>query len=117
MIVVGDTRLSVYVADTLAERGRGLAGAESLPDGTDGMLFEFSGSSTVTFSMEDTLIPLDIWWFNSSGSLIGWTLMDLCVSEPCATYRSPGIVGWALETPAGEFEFDVGDQLSAGDSG
>lgn len=116
-ITVGDTALSVYVADTATERARGLANAPSLPAGVDGMLFVFGGSSSATFTMEDTRFPLDVWWFNSSGSLVGWTQMDPCLEEPCPGYKSPGIIGWALETPAGEFEFDVGVRLSAVETG
>ena len=87
-------------------------GVESLPEGVDGMLFVFDDPRPATFVMRNTLMPLDIWWFNGSGVLVGFTEMEPCVAEPCTQYRSPGIIGWALETPLGVQEFRPGDQLS-----
>jgi len=81
------------------------------------MLFVFPVSSTLSFTMQDTLIPLDIWWFDEEMRLMGSTAMVPCRSEPCVSYRSPGDARWALETPAGELRFEVGDQLSIVENG
>lgn len=76
-------------------------GVRALPDDIDGMLFVFDGAAQVWFTMRDTLIDLDIWWFDASGRLIGSTPMVPCRQTPCRSYPSPGPVTWALETPAG----------------
>ena len=64
--------------------------------------------------MRDTLIPLDLWWFDADGRLLGSTEMEPCPSEPCPDYGSPGEVGWALETPAGVADLAPGERLTFG---
>ncbi len=113
-ITVGEEALAVRIADDDTERSRGLMGEESLPEDVDGMLFEFDEPGPATFHMRDTLMPLDIWWFNGYGVLVGFTEMEPCEAEPCTRYRSPGIIGWALETPLGVYDFQPGDELSIG---
>ena len=109
---VGDESLMVGVAQTSSQRSQGLRGVEELPDRLDGMLFVFEETRTASFGMRDTLIPLDIWWFDSGGNLIGSTEMEPCASSSCATYPSPGEVAWALETPRGQWEFSPGTVLT-----
>jgi uncharacterized membrane protein (UPF0127 family) len=104
-IAVGDESLMVAVARTSSQRSQGLRGVEELPRRLDGMLFVFEETRTASFGMRDTFIPLDIWWFDSNGTLSGSTEMEPCVSSPCPTYPSPGEVAWALETPRGQWEF------------
>lgn len=116
-IEVGDSALTVWVADESPERRQGLRGVEEMPDGLDGMLFEFPEPSSLSFTMRDTLIPLDIWWFDAEMTLIGSTAMAPCESEPCVSYRSPGDARWVLETPSGEARFEVGEQLSVVENG
>lgn len=116
-IEVGDSALTVWVADESAERRQGLRGIEELPDELDGMLFVFPVASSLSFTMRDTLIPLDIWWFDAEMTLIGRTLMVPCESEPCASYGSPGDARWALETPWGEASFAAGERLSIVENG
>lgn len=102
------------LAETQQQRSQGLRGVEELPEGLDGMLFIFDQPRPATFDMRDTLIPLDIWWFDASGRLLGSTEMKPCPSEPCPNYGSPGEVTWALETPAGQVELVPGDTLTVG---
>jgi uncharacterized membrane protein (UPF0127 family) len=109
-ITVGDEEIAVAVASTSDQRSQGLRGVEEL-DGYQGMVFVFDPARSATFGMRDTLIPLDIWWFDSEGVLIGSTEMQPCVETICVSYGSPGEIGWALETPLGEQDFSVGDVL------
>lgn len=111
-IEVGGESLTVAVALTSSQRRQGLRGVEDLPDGLDGMLFVFEETRTATFGMQETLIPLDIWWFDSEGTLIGSTDMVPCSAPSCPTHPSPGEVAWALETPLGQREFAPGDVLT-----
>lgn len=111
-ITVGDNVLNVWVATEAEERRQGLRTVEELPDDIDGMLFSYSDEISATFTMKDTLIPLDIWWFDGEGVLIGSARMEPCATDSCTEYRSPGPIGWALETPAGTEQLAVGDVLS-----
>ncbi len=115
-VMVGSEALTVWVADGALQRQRGLMEVVALPDGIDGMLFVFPSPSSRSFNMADTPMPLDIWWFDSDGVLVGSTEMEPCVSESCVSYRSPGPVQWALETPLGEYDFDRSVVLSTIDS-
>ena len=103
--------LTLLVADTSKHRNQGLRGLNAMPERIDGMLFVFETSRPATFAMSETFLPLDIWWFDDRGILIGSAEMTPCPTEPCPTYASPGVVRWALETPAGEIELTAGDRL------
>jgi len=115
-VTVGSETLTVWVADEPSERQRGLMEIEELPDGVDGMLFVFPSPSSRSFQMLHTPMPLEVWWFDGDGTLIGSTEMKPCMSDPCASYRSPGPIGWALETPLGVHDFAQGALLSNFDS-
>jgi uncharacterized membrane protein (UPF0127 family) len=114
---VGGTDLSVWVADEPGERSQGLRDVTRLPDEVDGMLFVFSPAATPVFVMEDTLMALDLWFFDEAGELIGLEEMVPCEADPCPRYPAPAQVGWALETASGEQEFETGDLLTTSGSG
>lgn len=78
----------------------------------DGMLFLFETARSVTFTMRNTLIPLDIWFIDVDGVIVGTSEMEPCVAEPCVGYGSPADVLRVLETPMGRFAFEVGDRVS-----
>ena len=117
VLAVGDDTLEVWVADEPAERQQGLRAVAELPDGIDGMLFVFPEPKTPNFIMSGTPLPLEVWFFDSEGSLIGSHEMTPCPEDPCPVYPAPGPVSWALETPAGERDFQQGDLLSTSASG
>jgi len=116
-VAVGDIELRVWVADNPTERSQGLRQVEELPAEIDGMLFVWENPTSAVFVMEDTLIPLDVWFFDQEGALTGTHAMTPCTDEPCATYPTPGPVRWALETPLGVVELGEGDRLSTSPSG
>ena len=78
----------------------------------DGMIFSYPEPTSVSYNMRDTPMPLDIWWFDEAGVLIGSAGMDPCFSATCTSYRSPGPVMWVLETPSGSQDFAFGSPLS-----
>ena len=117
VITVGDSELRVWVADDPEERAQGLRGIEPLPGGVDGMLFVFDAPTSPVFVMEDTLIPLDIWFFDADGGLIGSDVMVPCEAEPCPRYPAPESVRWALETSLGAQAFESGAVLTTSASG
>ena len=104
------------IADEPAERGSGLMEIEDLGP-LDGMLFVYDSETRPTYWMLNTSMPLDVWWFDGDGVLIGTAEMDPCPSEPCVRFGSPGPVRWVLETPLGDFEFEMGSMLSNVESG
>ena len=57
------------VADTEAERNKGLSDRESLDEGS-GMLFVFDTEETWVFWMKDVRIPLDAIWIDAAGRIV-----------------------------------------------
>ena len=58
---IGESRLSVEIADTPALQIHGLSGREFLPDNS-GMLFKFSGPGQPNFWMKEMRFDLDFIW-------------------------------------------------------
>ena len=111
-ISVAGVEMQVWVADDPGERSQGLRGVGALPADIDGMLFVWDEPTETAFVMEDTLIPLDVWFFDQEGELVGSHAMTPCTTDACSRYPTPGMVSWALETPQGGQEFEIGDRLS-----
>ena len=109
----GSIRVPVEIADTDAERAKGLSGRDRLaPD--DGMAFVFEQPSTSAFWMKDTTIPLSIAFWDSAGRIVGIMDMPPCRSDPCRLYRPDRPYVGALEVNRGFFDahgVTEGDQL------
>ena len=92
----------VEIADTRAERQRGLMGRRSLP-AKSGMVFRYPSDTTGGFWMKDTLIPLDIAFYDRRGKILRIFTMTPCRKDPCRVY-DPGVAyRAALEVNAGSF--------------
>ena len=65
----GAVTFRVEVADTEAEREVGLMGRTAL-DADAGMVFLFDGTTTASFWMKDTLIPLSIAFIDKKGKIV-----------------------------------------------
>lgn len=109
---MGDEVLHVAIASTLAQRNQGLSDVTELPAAIDGMLFVWDRPTSTTFHMRGVSFPLDVWFFDMSGQLIGSARMETCPDGDCTGYATPGPVMWALETRAGEWDFEPGTQVS-----
>jgi len=107
-VALDGTDLLVAVADDSDERRQGLMRLEDLGD-LDGMLFVFAGDSESGFWMKNTLIPLDIAFFNAEGDYVDGFRMEPCTADPCPTYRPGGPYRYALEMPAGTMPVPVTD--------
>ena len=109
----GAKTVSVEVADTDAERARGLMERASLPPDA-GMLFVYDEGHEGAFWMKDTLIPLSIAFYAADGRILEILDMVPCKHDPCPLY-DPGVsYRGALEVNAGAFRrwgISEGDRL------
>lgn len=100
----GTIVVAVEVADTSAERARGLMGRESLP-AEAGMVFLYSREEEHgAYWMKDTLIPLSIAFFDAEGRIVRILDMEPCRSDPCPLYDPEAAYQGALEVNRGAFE-------------
>lgn len=98
-----EVQVDVKIAGTPKATSRGLMEVPELPDGI-GMLFTYERERTGAFWMKNTLIPLDIGFFDADGRLRVILQMEPCEEDPCPTY-DPGIAYTdALEVRAGWFD-------------
>jgi uncharacterized membrane protein (UPF0127 family) len=112
-VVVDGHVFYVEVADTDAERARGLMGRTSLPRDA-GMLFVWEGEAYRSFWMKDTLVPLDVLFISGAGTVVDIHHME---AQPGASdselrrYPSSQPARYALEINYGlaeEYGFMVG---------
>ena len=94
--------LQVELAATPAQRSRGLMGRRSLAPRA-GMVFAYARSTTGAFWMKNTLIPLDIAFFDSRGRILRILTMQPCRTDPCRIYDPHVAYRGALEVNAGSF--------------
>lgn len=92
--------LSVQIAATDQSRDTGLMGITSLPENL-GMAFVFDGPTKVSFWMQDTLIPLDIAFWDATGRVITLYTMVPCTTSSCPLYSPTGAYVGAVEMGAG----------------
>jgi uncharacterized membrane protein (UPF0127 family) len=98
-----EVTVHVEVADTQAERARGLMGRRELQDDA-GMVFLFPTDSTSAFWMKDTLIPLSIAFYDERGTIVRILDMEPCTRDPCVLYDPEASYRGALEVNRGAFE-------------
>ena len=103
-------RLEVEIADTPEASARGLMGVEHLSDG-QGMVFLPAGPSTIPFWMKDTLIPLDVAFWDREGRIFNIQQMQPCkvperqsAERVCPVYAPSGSYSGALEVNLGLLE-------------
>jgi uncharacterized protein len=103
-VSVGGRCLRVVVADTEAERERGLMNRVDLGP-YDAMLFVVPSDSNGAFWMGGTEVPLDIGWYDRRGATDSTARMVPCpanVVSRCPQYHGQRSWRFALETLRGQ---------------
>ena len=106
--------LGVELARTNAERQRGLMNRRSLP-AKAGMVFLYPEDHRGGFWMKNTLIPLDIAFYDGRGTILRILTMQPCRRDPCRIYDPNVAYRAALEVNAGSFRrwrVRVGDRVA-----
>lgn len=92
---------SIELATTPAEQTHGLMERTSMP-ANHGMLFVFADAEPRTFWMKNTLIPLDIVFFNNDRRVVAIQAdAKPCRADPCKLYPSDAPARYVLELNAG----------------
>ncbi len=106
--------LRVEIARTRPDRQRGLMNRRSLAPKA-GMVFAYPADTRGGFWMKNTLIPLDIAFYDRRGRIVRTLTMTPCRRDPCRVY-DPGVAyRAALEVNAGSFrrwKVRVGDRIA-----
>jgi len=95
-------KVPVYVAATQKERQRGLMNRAYLPVGT-GMVFLYPQPVREPFHMKDTLIPLEIAFYDRQREVVRVLHMEPCATSPCPLYDPGTAFIGALEVNQGFF--------------
>lgn len=109
-VVLDERELWLARANSEAERAQGLTGVAHLGD-LDGMLFEWDGEVITGFWMKDTLIALDIAFFDRDGALVDQTSLTPCESDPCPVYVASTPFRWAIESEPGRLALSPNSRL------
>lgn len=95
--------LKAEIADDPTEVQQGLMHRKELPEGR-AMLFIFTEEQVLSFWMKNTLIPLDVIYFDRNNAFVSSRTMEPCEKDPCRSYSSGAPALKALEVPAGFVE-------------
>jgi uncharacterized membrane protein (UPF0127 family) len=98
----------VVLAKTDASRAKGLSGRATPLESDRGMLFVFDPPQEVSFWMKNTLIPLDIAFFNPEGLLLSIQHMavEADPSNPQKFFSPHAMTSTVLEVAPGAFAAD-----------
>ncbi len=87
-VVPDGTRLVLELALTDQEKATGLMFRDKLA-ADHGMLFVFERDDILTFWMKNTLMPLDIVWFDAGGRIVDISAdAQPCRADPCPKYSN-----------------------------
>lgn len=108
-----EATVTVEVAESPADRARGLAGRPSLGEGC-GMLFRYAEPVRNPFWMRDVAFPLDIAFADGDGRIVEVTTLQPCGVDDCPRHVPAAPYRFALEVGAGtldELGIGIGDRL------
>ena len=97
----GKTEISVDIADTTEERAKGLMFRKSIPQDY-GMFFIFDEEKEENFWMKNTLVPLDMVFFDGNYKVVKIIHnAQPCRKDPCMVYSSDKPSKYVLEVNGG----------------
>ncbi len=109
-VAIGDRELTLAIADNPGLRRQGFMEVTDLED-LDGMLFYWRHDGD-SFWMKNTVIPLDIVWFNEDGTYKGRTSMVPCTENPCERYQPEDLhFRYAIEANPGDLDWITSDMV------
>jgi len=115
VISINNHIFTVELAVSAAERSQGLKHRKSLAP-YSGMLFVYPDSQFISFWMKQTLIPLDLLFFDKDGQLVELHHnIQPCKVTDCKIYTNTKPAQFALELAAGtatELRLQVGNNFS-----
>ena len=106
--------LRVEVASTPKQRVTGLMNIKDMPEDA-GMAFQFETSTQGSFFMKNTLMPLDITFWDEQGIIVDILQMEPCTKEPCPLFTPKTPYIGAVETKRGTLsraDVRLGDSVS-----
>ena len=92
--------LHVPIAETDPAHEAGLMNVTRMAD-TVGMAFVFPQTTSISFWMKDTLIPLDIAFADAQRNVVDVQHMVPCTADPCPIYYAVRPYALAVETASG----------------
>ena len=110
-VKINGIEIIAEIADDDNERAIGLMNRSSLAEDR-GMIFIFDDEKQRSFWMKNTLMPLDMIFIDSNGTIVDITTMQPCKSLFCESYRSKEPAQYVLEVNAGfaeEHGVKIGD--------
>jgi hypothetical protein len=113
IIKINGKEIKVEIADTPAERYKGLSGRENLC-GDCGMLFKFDDKRERAFVMREMNFPLDIIWINDEKIVKIDKGLPPKGHNPVNLYKSDTAVNYVLEVNAGfvdKYGIKAGDKV------
>lgn len=112
VVLPNGTVVGVEIADSDAERIRGLSGRAGLPSGR-GMLFLHEESAVQSYWMKDMAFSIDIIWIDGD-EVVGFAQDTQPEEPPLTIYTSPSPVDKVLEVSSGfvaQNDLKIGDIL------
>lgn len=96
-VTLGGQRIEPYLADTMAERSKGLQGFDGLAEG-EAMVFVYPNAAVRTFGMKGVGFPIDIAFIGTDN-----TVSEIVSLDPGDTTKvsSPGPCRYVVELPRG----------------
>jgi uncharacterized membrane protein (UPF0127 family) len=114
-VKIGPKNLQLYVSTSDKDKADGLMNIKNLPD-DHGMAFIYKSPGSKGFWMKNTHIPLDIGFFDDSGTLL--EVRELEPHDETLVHSSSDKVVMAVELNRGAYEdfgIDVGSKVGSGD--
>lgn len=114
---IKDKNFKIELAQSMSQKSLGLGNRQSLCNNC-GMLFLYKGEGPLPFWMKNTLIPLDMIWLNSKGTIVD---IQTALPEPntpdhqLKIYQNEKAAQYVLELnayKAKELDLKIGDTIT-----